>query len=137
MPDVVRRVEYFAVSVSNKPGEAARILTVLEEAGVNLMGFSGFPEGRKAQLDFMPADVAAFKAAAKKAGLSIGPKKTCFVVQGEDWPGAVAALARVLAGAGINITAMQGASAGESRYGALLWVKPEDVRKAAKVLGAE
>lgn len=137
MPDIVRRVDYFAVSVSNKPGEAARILAALEQEGVNLVGFSGFPEGRKAQLDFIPADAAAFKAAAKKAGLDIGAKKTGFIVEGEDRPGAVAALARKLAEAGINITAMQAVRAGENQYGGLFWVKPEDVRKTAKVLGAE
>jgi len=137
MQDVVRRVDYFATSVPNKPGEGARILTELEQAGVNLTGFSGFPEGRKAQMDFLPADTSAFKVAAKKAGLAIGAKKSCFIVQGEDRPGAVAALARQLAEAGINITAMQAACAGEGRYNVLFWVKPEDVRKAAKVLGAQ
>ncbi len=137
MPDIVRRVDYFAVSVPNKPGEAARILTALEQSGINLTGFSGFPEGRRAQMDFIAADPAAFKSAAKQAGLSIGAKKTGFIVQGEDRPGAVAELARKLAEAGINITSMQAVCAGENRYGGLLWVKPEDVRKAAKVLGAQ
>ncbi len=137
MADIVRRVDYFAVSVPNKPGEAARILTALEHAGVSLTGFSGFPEGRRAQMDFIAADAAAFKAAAKKAGLTVSAKKTAFIVEGEDRPGAVAELTRKLAEAGINITAMQAVSAGENRYGGLLWVKPEDVRKAAKVLGAE
>lgn len=136
MPDTFQRVDYFAVTVPNKPGEAARILTALEQAGVNLVGFSGFPEGRKAQIDFMAADTPAFKAAAKKAGLSVGAKKTGFIVQGEDRPGALADLARKLAEAGINITAMQAVAAGENRFGGLFWVKPEDVRKAAKVLGA-
>jgi hypothetical protein len=137
MPDVVRKVDYFAVAVPNKPGEAARTLTALEQAGVSLTGFSGFPEGRKAQMDFLPADAAAFKAAAKKAGLSVGPKKTCFVVMGEDRPGAVASLTRQLAEAGINIISMQATCAGEGRYGVLFWVKPEDVRKAAKKLNAQ
>jgi hypothetical protein len=137
MADLVQRLDYYAVSVPNKPGEAARILTALEESGVNLTGFSGFPEGRRAQMDFIPADAGAFKAFAKKERLAIGPKKTCFVVQGEDRPGAVAALARKVAEAGINITAAQAICAGQDRYGVLLWVKPEDVRKAARVLGAQ
>ncbi len=137
MADVVRRVDYFAVSVPNKAGEAARILGMLEQAGVNLTGFSGFPEGRKAQMDFIPSDTGAFKAAAKKAGLSIGARKTGFLVQGEDRPGAVAGLARRLAEAGVNITAMQAVCAGENRYGGLLWVRAEDVRKAARILEAQ
>jgi hypothetical protein len=37
----------------------------------------------------------------------------------------------------VNITALDAVAAGEGRYGAILWVKPTDVRKAAKVLGAK
>jgi hypothetical protein len=41
-----------------------------------------------------------------------------------------------LADAGVNITALDAVAAGEGRYGAILWVKPAEVRKAAKALGA-
>jgi hypothetical protein len=40
-----------------------------------------------------------------------------------------------LADAKINITALQAVCAGAGRYGALLFVKPRDVKKAAKALG--
>ncbi len=40
-----------------------------------------------------------------------------------------------LAKAKINVTAIDAVSAGEGRYGAIFWVKPQDVAKAAKVLG--
>jgi hypothetical protein len=36
MPDIVKRVQYFYTEVPDKPGEGARILTMLTEAGVNL-----------------------------------------------------------------------------------------------------
>jgi len=138
MPDEIRRIDYYDVAVADKPGEAARILTALETAGVNLIAFSGFPQGaRKAQLDFMAEDGAALKKAARAAGLTLGPKKTGFLVQGEDHPGAAAAIARTLAQAGINVTSLQTICAGAGRYGGLFWVKPADVRKAAKVLGAK
>ena len=134
MADQVSRVDYYSAMVPDKPGEAARILMVLEQAGVDLVAFSGFPEGRKAQLDFVAADGAAFVKAAKKAGLEVGKKKTAFLVEGEDRVGAVAAIAHKLAEARINIISMQAICAGEGRYGGLLWVRPDDVRKAAKVL---
>ena len=57
----VQPVEYFYAQVPNKAGEGARFLTALQEAGINLLAFSGFPEGRGSQLDFVPADPAAFK----------------------------------------------------------------------------
>lgn len=137
VPDDIRRIDYYTATVSNKPGEAARILGSLAEAGVSLTAFSGFPEGaRKAQLDFMPEDAAAFKRAARQAGVAVSARKTGFLIQGQDRCGALAETASKLAQSGINIVSMQGLCAGAGRYGGLLWVKPEDVRKAAKVLGA-
>jgi predicted amino acid-binding ACT domain protein len=63
-------------------------------------------------------------------------KKTGFIVQGDDRPGAIAELMQKLADAKINVTAIDGVSAGAGRYGAILWVKPQNVGKAAKVLQA-
>ncbi len=137
MADQVRRTDYYYISVADKPGEAARILCALQQAGVNLLGFSGFPAGaRKAQLDFLPDNPAAFTKAARKAGLKPSKKKTVFLVQGEDRPGAVAELLGKLAEAGVNVTAGQAIATGDGRYSGILWVKAPDVRKAAKVLGA-
>jgi hypothetical protein len=41
-----------------------------------------------------------------------------------------------LADAGINVTAADAVSAGQGRYGMILWVKPRDYTRAAKALGA-
>ena len=136
MAEQIRRIEYYYVAVPDKPGEASRILSLLHQAGVNLLGFCGFPKGaRKAQLDFLPEDAAAFAKAARKAGLQLSKKKTGFLIQGEDQPGAVAALVGKLSVAGINVTALQAIAAGAGCYGAILWVKAPDLRKAAKILG--
>ena len=136
MAETVQRVQYFYIEVSDKPGEGATVLSMLKEAGVNLLAFSGFPKGRRAQIDFIPADPAAFRAAARKAKLKlVGPKRG-FLVQGEERVGAVAELMSKLAEAGINVTAIDAVAAGAGRYGAILWVKPQDVQKAARILGA-
>jgi hypothetical protein len=134
--ETIRKVDYFAVDVANKAGEGARLLGALRDAGVNLLAFTGFPKGRRAQIDFLPDDSAAFKAVARRVGLRLKPKKVGFLVQGNDRPGAVADLMARLAGAKINITAIDAVCAGKGRYGAILWVKPPDVGKAAKALGA-
>jgi hypothetical protein len=135
MTETVRLVDYFYVMVSNKPGEGARALATLREAGVNLLAFSGFPQGRRAQLDFVPADAAAFKQAAKRAKWKpVGPKRG-FLVQGDDRLGAVAELLERLARAKINVTAIDAVTV-EGRYGAILWVASKDVKKAASLAGA-
>lgn len=136
MADVIRKVSYFAMDVADKPGEAARALTALSQAGVNLLAFSGFPRGRRAQLDFIPEDVELFRKALSMARLKVQSKKTGFLVQGDDRPGAVAEVLQKLADASINVTAVDGMAAGAGRWGAILWVKPQSVNKAAKVLQA-
>jgi hypothetical protein len=134
MPEQIKLVDYYYVQVPNKPGAGAQLLQSLKEAGVNLLAFSGFPEGRRAQLDFIPEDPAAFRAVAKKVGMTISPKKSVFLIQGSERCGIAADILGALGGAGISVTSMQVLCAGESRYGALLWVSPQDVRKAKKVL---
>ena len=137
MTDRVRKVQYFYVMAPDKPGEGARALGVLRDAGVNLIAFSGFPEGRRSQLDFVPEDPAAFRAAAKRAKWKVTGPKFAFVVEGEDRPGAVAEILGKLADAAVNVTATDAVCAGAGRFGILLWVKSPDVSRAAKALGAK
>ncbi len=136
MADNVSRVDYFYTQVPDRPGEGARALRTLRDAGVNLLAYSGFPEGRRAQLDFVPDDATAFRQAAKKAGWKVTGPKRAFLVQGDDRRGAVADIVGKLADAKINIVAVDAACAGAGRYGAIVWVAPRDVNRAAKVLGA-
>ena len=137
MADIIRKVVYYKTEVPDKPGEGARILVALKAEGVNMLAFSGFPSGRRAQMDFMPEDEALFKKAAKKAGLKLSTKKTGFLVQGDDRVGAVSEIMTKVAAAKINITALDAIVAGGGRYGVIFWVKPDDVRKTAKLLDAK
>jgi hypothetical protein len=136
MADTIRRVDYYYIDTPNKPGEAARILSTLKDAGVNLLAFTGFPKGRRSQLDFIPADTAAFVRTAKKARWKLSAKKSGFLIQGEDRPGALSDIMAKLAGAKINVTAVDAVCAGADRWGAILWVKPRDLTRATKALGA-
>jgi hypothetical protein len=133
MADSVRLVDYFYVTVPNKSGEGARLLDALRREGVNLLVFSAFPEGRKSQADFVAEDSAAFRRAAKKAKWKLtGPKKV-FLLQGDDRVGLLADVVGALAGATINITALDAIGV-HGRYGALLWVAPKDLKKAQKAI---
>lgn len=136
MADSIRKVDYFKVTISNRTGEGAKVLGALKEAGVSLLAFSGFPRGRSVQLDLVPKDGAAFRKAARRAGIEIAGTKACFILQGRDRAGAIAAVAAKLAAAGVSITALDAVAAGGGRYGAILWVAPADVAKAAKALSA-
>ncbi|MGH9463667.1 MAG: hypothetical protein ACRD1X_20895 [Vicinamibacteria bacterium] len=136
MADRIRVVDYYYVEIKDKPGEAAKALDALRAAGVNLMALHAFPKGRRSQLDFVPSDGAQLKAVAKQARFKLtGPKKV-FLIEGDDRVGAAADLLGKLAQAKVNVTAMDAVCSGPGRFGSLLWVKPRDVKKAAKTLGA-
>jgi hypothetical protein len=135
MTDTIRVVDYFYVTVPNKPGEGARLLDTLRQERVNMLAFSAFPAGRKSQADFVPEDPAAFRRAAKKAKWKVvGPKKA-FLAQGDDRVGAIADLVGRLAAAKINVTALDAVSV-HGRYGAIFWVAPKDLKKTSKIVGA-
>jgi hypothetical protein len=136
MPDTVRVVEYFYVMAPQKPGVGAALLGELRQGGVNLLAFSGFPSGRGAQIDFVPEDPAAFRAAARKAKWKLTGPKRALLVMGDDRPGVVAEIMQRLADVRINVTAIDALCAGSGRYGAILWVAPRDVTRAARTLGA-
>jgi len=137
MANVVKRIDYYYTVVPDRPGAAAKLLNELKAARVNLLAFTGFPCGaRRSQLDFVPSNQRAFRAAARKAGMKLVGPRTAFLIQGEDRVGAIAAIANKLAQARINVTAVDSVSAGRRRYGAILWVKSRNVAQAAKILGA-
>lgn len=133
---MIRKIDYFAMQVPNHAGEAHMMLAQLRKAGVNLLAFTGFPNGRGSQMDFVPANSRAFTKAAKAAGWKLGKPKTGFLIQGKDRAGALDTTLGKLARARINVTAVDGVTAGNGRFGAILWVKPKDVAKASKTLKA-
>src|SRR5438876_4619505 len=136
MSSNLRTIDYFYVMIPNTAGQGSRVLAALAAEGVNLLAFSGFPSGRKGQLDLIPEDSATFKRAAKKLKLELSPRKTGFLVQGEDRVGAMTSLLDTLAAAKINITAMDAVASGDGRFAAIFWVKREAVATTAKLIGA-
>ena len=137
MDSSVRIADYFYIEVPERAGEGARVLGQLRDAGVNLLALSGFPAGRRAQVDFVPENPAAFRAAAKKAGWKVtGPRKV-FLIDGEDRVGVMADVMERLAAAKISVVSSQAICAGAGRFCGLLWVAPRDVKRAAKALGVK
>lgn len=137
MADEIRIVQYYYVEVPDRPGSCAEVLDALRTARVNLLACTAFPTRRgRAQIDFVPANPGALFKAALKAELDLVGPKSAFLVQGADRVGALADIATKLAAERINITAVDAVAAGGRRFGAILWVKPRNVRRAARVLGA-
>ncbi|UCF67976.1 MAG: hypothetical protein JSV80_01370 [Acidobacteriota bacterium] len=138
MADRVRKVTYCYTVVPNRAGQGARMLAALKAEGVDLLAYSGFPvKGGKSQLDFVAEDGAALRRVARREGWKLSKNKKGFLIQGDDKPGAVYRHIQRLADEKINVTAADAVSAGKGRYGMILWVKPKDYGRAARVLRAK
>jgi hypothetical protein len=132
----IERVEYYYTVVPNKVGAGAKVFNELKEQDVNLLAFNGFPlSAERSQLDLVPSSGVALVAAAKKAGIKLVGPKVAFLISEWEHLGAVAEILSKLEQAGVNVTAMQAIETGDWRYGAIIWVKPGDIDKAAQALG--
>jgi hypothetical protein len=135
MADLIRTAQYFKVTIADKSGTLAHLLAPLQDAGVNLLAVHAFPRNRRTQVDVVSENAAAFKETAKSLKWKMQGPKVCFLVEGDDRPGALVDLTGQIGSAKINLTAVTATTAGQGRFGAIVWVKSQDEKKAAKVLG--
>jgi hypothetical protein len=136
MADTVRSVDYHYVTVPDEPGEVQRVLAALEDGGVNLVAFLGFPSSAgTSQIDLVPEDAAALREVAANADVTLSDAKRAFLIQGDDRVGAVADATGKLADADISLTAAAAITDGSGRYGMLIWVTQADFESAAAALG--
>ena len=137
MADDVRRVEHYTIEIKDEVGAGARALAALRDNDVNLIAAWGYPAGPgKAKLELVPKDGAGFVAAAKAAGLEIGAPTPAFYVSGGDRSGAIAEKFEALARAKVNVSAAQAISDDRGHFGAIIYVAPADLQKAATALNS-
>jgi hypothetical protein len=136
MADSVRKVQYVYLVVPNRPGQGARILAALQDAGVDLQAYSGFPAKPGAQIDLVTRDLAGVRRVARRLGWTLSAARKGFIVQGDDRIGAVRRHLARLAEKKVNVVAADAVAAGNGRYGMILWVRPKDYARAARALGA-
>lgn len=131
----IRRADYFHTTVADRPGEALRFLTSLEELGINLLAFTAIPVALlHTQLTIFPEDPLKLEDQSRKAGFDLDGPYPAILVQGQDVPGAIVAVHEKLYQAGINVYASTGVSGGRGSYGYILYVRPEEFEAAAGAL---
>lgn len=136
MANVVKKVDYYYALLRNEVGVAADVFAKLEAENVVLHAFSGFPTGRRVQLDLVPKKPSKLVQAARRMKIPLSAKKRCFLVTGPDAKGALVPVFRKLAEKHIGIVACTAVASGGGRFGALLWVDPRDFARATRALNA-
>lgn len=135
MPASIREVDFFAVDVPNRPGEACRFLSALAEAGVSLIAFAANPLREQTErLLVFPESDELLAQVAEKAGYGIEGPRTAVLVQGENHIGALVDIHRRLGDAGINVQAATGVTDGRGGFGYIVYLQPEDLKPARAAL---
>jgi len=94
------------VVLEDRPGTLAALGEALGKGGVNVEGICAVPAGGKATVHILVEDSSAARQALQKAGVQVAGEQDVLVMSMEDKPGSLGALARKLASAGVNITAL-------------------------------
>ena len=136
MASRIRRVEYFHATVKDRPGEAYGLLSQLSGLGVNLLAFSAVPAGvEHTQLMLFPESVEALLRAAASEGLILSGPQHALLIQGDDELGALAGVHRQLSDQKINVYASTGVADGQGGFGYIVFLRSDDIDRAASVLG--
>jgi hypothetical protein len=90
------------IDVPDRPGELAKLASVLGGAGINIDAISAESAGGRSYVSLIANQPARAREALKKAGYACSTR-TVLVVRLEDKPGALAALAKKLGDAGVDV----------------------------------
>lgn len=136
MATKVRRVDYFYTNIKDQPGEAYKILSDLEQLGINLLAITAVPTGPdKTQLTIFPEENIMLTSEAKKVGMKLDGPHHALLVQGDDELGVVANIHMKLYKANVNIFASSGIADGNGGFGYILYIRPDQFEQAALALG--
>ena len=91
------------VILEDKPGALADLGEATGEANINIEGLCATTGGGKGEVHILVEDPAATREALEGAGIDVSGERNMLVVEVEDRPGTMAAVARRLADAGVNI----------------------------------
>ncbi len=135
MPANIQKVDYFYMTVPDKPGAACHVLFQLAAADVNLLAFSAVPIGpENTQLVLFPKSIDSLARGAEKAGFVLSGPSRAFLIQGDDQLGALVSIHEKLSESGINVYASTGVADGKGGFGYIMYVKGDQFDDAARVL---
>jgi hypothetical protein len=91
------------VALEDRPGILAELGEALGGARVNIEGFCGYASGGEGIVHLLVDDSGAARGALENAGIEVRDEREVIVVDVEDRPGALGALARRISGAEVSL----------------------------------
>ena len=123
-----------ALFLDNKPGTLARVCDALGKAGINIYAVSTSETVDYGVVRMVVSDPRQALLLFEEHGTLIVDTEV-LMVEGDNRPGALAAIAHKLANAGVNIEYLYCATAPAARRGVLV-LRVSDTKKALKALNA-
>jgi hypothetical protein len=117
------------ITLDNRPGTLAELGEALGGAGINIQGGCGVAGEGSSSLHILVDDASAARAALSAAGIPAGDERDVLEIAIDDRPGALGAVARQLADAGVNIDLAYLSASGRLILGA------DDLEKARAAIG--
>lgn len=131
-----QRTTYFKANLEDKPGALLAVLKELKSKNLGLAGLWGYSTSEgKAELYVVAKNPDKIRNAWKTSGL-LAEEGSGFWLKGTDKTGALLGTLEAMANVGVNIIAIDAVAVG-GKFGSFVWVKPEDVERATKALGAK
>jgi hypothetical protein len=130
-----KKLTYFKARIEDKPGALSSLVQDLKEKNLGLIGLKGVGQGGQGDVLVIPKFPEKMRIAWKATGTLV-EEGTLFFVSGTDTTGALVASLEAITQAGVNIVAIE-AAAVSGRFGAFVWVAPEDVERTTQALKAK
>jgi hypothetical protein len=131
----IKKVDYFYCSVEDQPGESYKILSFLATVGVNLSAFTCVPTGPfRTQFTLFPEEPSKLVVEAKKANIQLAGPNPAFLILGDDEIGALVNIHQKLYEAKVNVYSSNAVTDGRGGFGYVLYVSPEQYKKASEAL---
>lgn len=91
------------VNMEDRPGTLAQFSEALGASGVNINGGCAVTSGGEGWVHILVDDAAAARAALEGAGMNVASEREVVMVDADDQPGALGAIALKFAEAGVNV----------------------------------
>jgi len=122
----------FRVTLSNRPGELARVASALARQEVSIKALAASASSNQVTLHLVGHDVEATRSALESASIAFQETEALLLLL-EDKAGEIARISSMLADANVNLNAIYLAGRADDLVEVVVAV--DDVKKAKKILG--